>query len=118
MKVCSKCKVEKDEALFFKDRSTKDGLYAYCKECKAAIRACNRQKINETNRKYRAANKEKFAGINAKYNKRKVETLMDGYVVSKILRGTSLKPNNIPICLIEAKRTQIMINRKIKEMTK
>lgn len=33
MKTCSKCKVEKDEAEFSKDKNKKDGLNIYCKAC-------------------------------------------------------------------------------------
>jgi hypothetical protein len=33
MKTCSRCKVEKDEAEFFKNKGRKDGLHIYCKSC-------------------------------------------------------------------------------------
>ncbi len=33
MKVCPRCKIKKDESEFFKNRSTKDGLQFYCKQC-------------------------------------------------------------------------------------
>lgn len=33
MKVCRKCKLEKDESEFSKDKSRKDGLYSHCKAC-------------------------------------------------------------------------------------
>jgi hypothetical protein len=116
MKKCTKCRVEKDEVLFAIDRANKTGVHGWCKECKAKHRKHNREKINETERKYRAANKEQFAKKDAEYNKRKVKTLLDGYVVSKILKGTSLKSKDIQVSLIEAKRTQMLINRTLKEM--
>lgn len=38
MKVCTKCKEEKDESDFDKDITKKDGLYCSCKKCRKEIR--------------------------------------------------------------------------------
>ena len=38
MKLCHKCKEEKQEAEFFKNRVRKDGLANYCKTCMSAYR--------------------------------------------------------------------------------
>lgn len=32
-KICIKCKIEKDSSKFYKDKTKKDGLCSYCKEC-------------------------------------------------------------------------------------
>lgn len=37
MKKCTKCKLEKNEIQFHKDRTTKDGLEYRCKECKSEL---------------------------------------------------------------------------------
>jgi hypothetical protein len=37
MKTCCKCKINKCDLDFCKNRSTKDGLQKYCKECKRLI---------------------------------------------------------------------------------
>lgn len=36
-KVCSKCKIEKDESEFYSNKRTPDGLSYYCKECHKAL---------------------------------------------------------------------------------
>jgi hypothetical protein len=36
MKQCSKCKIQKDESEFSKNRKNKDGLRYYCKDCERA----------------------------------------------------------------------------------
>lgn len=43
IKICSRCKREKDVARFHKSRSSVCGLYAYCKEC-----ASERRKVNHS----------------------------------------------------------------------
>ena len=35
MKQCKKCKSNKDEWLFSKDKNRSDGLFPWCKECKS-----------------------------------------------------------------------------------
>jgi hypothetical protein len=34
MKICKKCDTPKDLSQFHKDKTSKDGLYRWCKECK------------------------------------------------------------------------------------
>lgn len=47
MKLCRRCKIEKDESEFGKDKSKKDGLNIYCKEC-----------LRESSKKWQAKNKD------------------------------------------------------------
>lgn len=47
-KICSKCKKEKDIKEFSKDRTTKDGLRYWCKEC-----------VSKYNKEFHQKNKEK-----------------------------------------------------------
>jgi hypothetical protein len=51
MKICTKCKEQKPLETFRKQRSTKDGLKYYCKECD-----------NKTAKSYYQKNKEKIVG--------------------------------------------------------
>ena len=54
-KVCSKCKVEKDESEFYASPLTVDGLEYCCKECKKEYNKARkeyRRKFNEDNREF------------------------------------------------------------------
>ena len=50
MKVCSKCKIEKEISCFNKSKKAKDGLFSYCKECRKTTNA----KWQENNPQYNA----------------------------------------------------------------
>ena len=43
VKVCTKCKIEKELSEFYKDKSTKDGLTCKCKSCGKQYREANRE---------------------------------------------------------------------------
>jgi hypothetical protein len=61
VKVCSKCKVEKDENEFHKDSLTKEGLVCWCKLCTSVYGKRYRELHSEENKQhqkeYREANK-------------------------------------------------------------
>lgn len=63
-KICSKCGNERPLDRFSKDRSTKDGLRSYCKDCGSrywlAHANKNRAKLNAAQRARNAANPEKI----------------------------------------------------------
>ena len=44
MKVCSKCKIEKDESLFSKRKANSDGLCSSCKECDSLYYLLNKDR--------------------------------------------------------------------------
>lgn len=58
MKKCFKCKIEKIESDFFKDKYRKDGLCSYCKSCKGIYSEKWRIKERNQKRKVRKQNKE------------------------------------------------------------
>lgn len=71
MKVCTKCKEEKNLTEFSKHKITKDGLCHKCKSCckkhnKKHYQA-NKEKTKEYNKKYRKANKERIKERKKKY---------------------------------------------------
>ena len=59
MKVCSKCKKEKELSLFSKQKKGKNGLHSYCKSCEKEYRENNKEKLNEYFKEYYENNKEK-----------------------------------------------------------
>lgn len=73
MKICSKCKEEKEESLFGKDSRLKSGLRASCKVChrKAsdAWMKNNLERCIENRKKYAIKNREKICEKAKKYHK-------------------------------------------------
>ena len=122
MKICTKCKVEKDESLFSKNRSRCDGLSSICKDCHAKYcvkyYSNNKDKLRDYSTTYRLNNLEKTREAARLGVKRSADDLSRMYIIKLIKQNTRLKPKDIPIELIEAKRMQMMINRKLKEMNK
>jgi len=59
VKICTKCKVEKDPAEFCKDKRIKDGLQSACKKC------CNEQALRyyHENKEDRAAYKKRYLSV-------------------------------------------------------
>lgn len=74
MKRCSRCKEEKDEGEFCKCATSNDGLYCYCKACRADIGRKNRvkykNKIANYHKEYQAKNKDKMKFIQDVYKKK------------------------------------------------
>lgn len=79
MKICSKCKVELSVDKFGKDKSSKDGLVCYCRDCRIVIekkyRTENADKKKETCKKYYENNKQKESARKKKYAKENPEIL-------------------------------------------
>jgi hypothetical protein len=68
MKICSKCKIKKNELEFSKNRSQKDGLNNYCKICYNIIRHNLRsKKWKFPDKPYIGENNILWKGIDAKY---------------------------------------------------
>ena len=63
MKVCTKCKIEKDSSHFHTDRTKADGLVAHCKPCRV-----------EKSRRYYLENAEAERAKSAKYRAENLES--------------------------------------------
>ncbi len=61
MKKCSKCKVDKNEGEFSRDKAKKDGRMAKCKTCWRQYRADNAVSIAETRKRYKATPEARYA---------------------------------------------------------
>ena len=58
MKICYKCKIEKDLNQFNKDKGNKDGLQAKCRECQKQYHSDNKKHIKVRMQNYYLDNKE------------------------------------------------------------
>jgi hypothetical protein len=86
--------------------------------------------LNEAHKKYRIKNKDKCyqrvykwhqlnrKKIQGKYGHHRKEKLYNGYITGILIYGTTLKRNEIPLTVIEAKRNVMLLKRKIKEINK
>ena len=86
MKVCSRCKVEKDFSEFHKDCTKKDRLQSRCKDCEKEYQQNNKEKIAEGQRKWRENNKEIIAEKAKKYRENNREKIVE--------RETKYRENN------------------------
>lgn len=70
-KKCNKCGEIKEMSEFSKNKKTKDGVCLYCKECEKKrafeYRDKNRNKVNESSKKWRKNNPEKYKQTIDKY---------------------------------------------------
>lgn len=71
MKICNKCKLEKDISNFNKDKTKKDGYRTICKKCTSIQVKIYRQNFPDkerlTKKKYRLKFKEKFSEYDKNY---------------------------------------------------
>ena len=75
MKTCTKCKIEKLEVEFCKERSAKDGLQTKCKRCDKIYREQNIERIDTYKKNYYKNNKEKIAESHRIYDKKNKESV-------------------------------------------
>jgi len=80
MKKCTKCNIVKSYSLFSKNKNTKDGFCANCKECMADYKKSyykkNKKRLNDLSKNYRVENKEKLRNYFKKHsqdNKEKIK---------------------------------------------
>lgn len=132
MKVCSKCKVEKDEIEFYKRKEAKDGLYSMCKFCdkerSKKYHINNIEKIREYQKEYKLNNAEKLKEYKKQYRLNNAEklnecrrkntiNLSDNYIKQLISRN-DFSQKTIPQDLVDFHREVIRAKRLLKELQK
>jgi hypothetical protein len=76
MKVCTKCKKEKDKTFFGKDTSRKDLLNPWCKECKRQASLVYKAENKEKIAAYYLKNKDKVSALNAAWRAKNKEKII------------------------------------------
>ncbi len=71
MKECSKCNIERDISMFYKDKYSPDGHRTNCKECSKKYR----EESKELSKAYRERNKESHQKRNSEYQKMNKEII-------------------------------------------
>jgi hypothetical protein len=66
-KICSKCKIEKDDIDFGKSNRTKSGLRSECKKCRIVFQQENKDKLKEYHKKNYINNRERKINYQKKY---------------------------------------------------
>jgi hypothetical protein len=103
VKVCSRCKLEKDEAEFSKDRSRPDGVQRTCRDCNYAYRNQNRLAINQQRAGYRSRNQEEIYKAGAEYRATHREALCKTsvqYEATRLKSDPTFKAKHQVRCLV------------------
>lgn len=89
MKHCNKCSRDLDESMFCSNRSNKDGLNDYCKECVKNYRLPFKDKLNEYCRNYQAKRANDFEYI----IKNRWASILQRCINSKYSQGKTASKN-------------------------
>ncbi len=87
MKLCRKCKINKDFSCFSKDSKKLDNLNIDCKECVKEYRAINRDKIKEYNRKHYLDNRDRILKNQRDYNAKTKEKIKEYRAINRDKRN-------------------------------
>lgn len=81
MKICSRCKIEKDESEFTKKASSKDGLYSWCRVCSRLYQKVidSKPESKKKKRDYYLQNKSKILECGKEYRVKVGRDVMNAY---------------------------------------
>lgn len=88
MKICSKCKIEKEYFYFGKRSYSKDGFRSDCKECRKEDHIRNKEERNKKSCEYHHKNRDILLQKMSKYryNRRNI----DGKIIKKSIIGKDI----------------------------
>ena len=113
---CARCKITKDDSMFYKNKRKVNGRQSHCKICH-----------DKAVKKWRKANPDKYTAYNC--NPRRNEEMKakskmrsrqhrhdmsDRYIRDLMTMHTNLKPEDIPEGLVECHRVNLKLTRKLK----
>ena len=113
---CARCKITKDNSMFYKNKRKINGRQSHCKICH-----------DKSVKKWRKANPDKYTTYNC--NPRRNEEMKakskmrsrqhrhdmsDRYIRDLMTMHTSLKPEDIPEKLVECHRVNLKLKRILK----
>lgn len=135
MKICSKCKIEKDESEYYKNARSKDGKETVCKECLYLLKnkdylkryyEANKHKCLARSKEWQKKKKIETGGEYEKNKKRRYKLKnsekireSSSYMLQLLNQNSFLlEKDDIPELLIEAKRNLLKLKRLIKNLQK
>jgi len=105
MKACSKCKLDKKGADFYKDKRTADGLYSNCKECQKGYKSSvnwrkrNPEKARLAKIEWSKKNRERESNYRTEWNEKNKGKVKAHAILNKaVRRGEIIKPDNCESC--------------------
>lgn len=76
MLVCTKCKIEKTESEFYKDKRRKNGLRSWCISCQNDDNKKREKNYNQTRKDYRETHKDEYRKLKKDYYIKNRESLL------------------------------------------
>ena len=113
IKLCTKCKIEKDISLFFKQKDTRDGFQTYCKKCHMKVTRLWRDKNPDKYKIYcsrEGDTPEKLYKAKMRLRKNRKE-MSDSYIRMLITMNCSLTGEDIPDEMVEMYKMNLELKR-------
>lgn len=129
MRACTICKHEKPLTAFHKKTKYHDGLDPWCKECKSKrdtaryradpVAAYQRSRVYilahpDRTKAYHQKSAEKMRNKDRGLRRAEIANLGGSYIRQLLCEGNNLSQQDIPQCLVDAKRELVKLRRTLK----